>query len=106
MEVWHHTGAGFRWRGWLNCAWARATWYTNGMAPSLITLIFNTTLVVIGILLTIILLRMAAVHEYYYGMSDIRRVLQRRMIVILFVILAMSFIAAVYNLIIPWLFGL
>ena len=76
------------------------------MAPSVLTLIINGTLVVIGITLTTIMLRMGAKHDYHYGMTDIQRPLRRWIIIILLVLLFMSFAAAVYNLIGPWVFGI
>jgi hypothetical protein len=76
------------------------------MIPSTLTLLINSGLVLVGIILTIILIRLGARHEYYYGMSDIQRPLRRWMIIILFFIIAMSFFAGVYNLVVPWLFGI
>lgn len=76
------------------------------MTPSVLTLIINSVLVTIGIILTLVLIRLGARHEYYYGMSDIQRPLRRKMIYILFFIIAMSFVAGIYNLIGPWLLGL
>ncbi len=76
------------------------------MEISVVTLTINAVLIVIGIILTIVLLRISARHEYYYGMNDVQAPLRRWMIIILFVILFMSFAAGVYNLVFPWLFGI
>lgn len=76
------------------------------MQVSLFTLVLNATLILIGILLTTVLLRISGRHEYYYGMNDIQAPLKRWMIILLLIILFMSFVAGVYNLIVPWLFGI
>jgi len=76
------------------------------MTPSTLTLIINAILIIIGITLTLIMLRMGAIHDYHYGMSDVQRPLRRWIIIILLVILFMSFGAAVYNLIGPYVFGI
>jgi hypothetical protein len=76
------------------------------MAPSVITLIVNAALVAIGVILTAIMLRMGAKHDYHYGMTAIQQPLRRRIIIILLALLFMSFAAAVYNLLGPYLFGI
>lgn len=75
------------------------------MELSWLTLIVNATLVVVGIGLTLILLRLGARHEYYYGVSHIQAPMRRWILIILLVLLAMSFMAGAYNLIVPWVFG-
>lgn len=75
------------------------------MEVSITTLILNAVLILIGIVLSAILLRISARHEYYYGMGDKQAPLRRWMLIILFIIMLMGFTAAVYNLIIPWVFG-
>jgi hypothetical protein len=76
------------------------------MTPSALTLLINGVLILVGIVLTVIMLRMGAIHDYNYGVSDVQRPLRRWIIIILLVLLFMSFAAAVYNLIGPWVFGI
>jgi len=76
------------------------------MSPSTLTLLINAILIVVGVVLTGIMLRMGAIHDYNYGVSDVQRPLRRYIIVILLILLFMSFAAAVYNLIGPWVFGI
>ena len=76
------------------------------MTPSALTLLINGVLIFVGLILTAIMLRMGAVHDYNYGISDVQRPLRRKIIIILLVLLLMSFAAAAYNLLGPWLFGL
>lgn len=73
------------------------------MIPSPITLIVNGTLVVIGLILTLTLLRMGAKFDYHYGRSEIRGPLMRKILIILLILIFMSFAAGVYNLLGPWL---
>ena len=76
------------------------------MTPSALTLLINGILILIGVVLTTIMLRMGAIHDYNYGITEVQRPLRRWIIIILLVLLFMSFAAAVYNLIGPWVFGI
>jgi len=80
--------------------------YTYSMTPSALTLLINAALILIGLILTAIMLRLGAIYDYNYGVSDVQRPLRRWIIIILLTLLFMSFAAAVYNLLGPWLFGI
>lgn len=73
--------------------------------PSPITLMVNGTLVVIGLILVFTLLRMGASFDYHYGRSEIRGPLMRKILIILLLLILMSFAAAAYNLLGPWVWG-
>lgn len=53
------------------------------MTPSALTLLINGILILVGIVLTAIMLRMGAIHDYNYGVSDVQRPLRRYIIIIL-----------------------
>lgn len=76
--------------------------YTEEVLPSPITLIVNGALVAIGLILTFTLLRMSAKFEYHYGRAEIRGPLMRKILIILLILILMSFAAAAYNLLGPW----
>jgi hypothetical protein len=68
---------------------------------SVILLIVNAVLLLTVFVITVIMLRAGSRHDFHYGMSEVQDPLKRHIIRLLFIMIVISFVAAVFNILWP-----